>query len=343
MSTFLGFSSAVLSGICDGSYGIALKWTRHWEWENIWLLFSIAALAVFPIALALYADRHFWEVYREVKPVVVWQTLMFGMGWGLGSVCFGLGLYLLGQSVAYTMMMGIIAVGGALIPMLSVAPETTTTAGGGLILLALLMTIGGVTLCGSAGKLRDKLAARDQPQQDRSQFLTAFLICIGGGVFSSMFNLAFHFGAPISRAAAERWGEASTSFRANSPIWALAMLGGFVPNALYCCHLLTHNGTWGRFRQRDAGYCWLVGIAMGAVFAAGITLYGIGAAQLGKLGTTVAWLMYVATGILVANVWGTCLGEWRDAPRPAIERMTFGSGVLVLSIALVSWGNYLLP
>lgn len=342
MSALLGISSAVISGACDGSYGIAMKWTPRWEWENIWLLFSVAALGVFPMTLAYVADPNFIEVYRSVDQAVLWRTLLFGTGWGIGSVCFGLGLYLLGQSVAYTVMMGIIAVGGALVPMLSVSPESVFTTGGSLIVLSLMATIVGVAVCGIAGKLRDGATASNA-MQPRGSFLTAFLVCLGGGVFSSMFNLAFHYGAPIAAVAAQRLGEESTSFRANSPIWALAMLGGFLPNLSYCCYLLTRHRTWNRFRLPNVARYWVVGIAMGALFAAGITLYGIGASNLGKLGATVAWLVYVATGILVANVWGALCGEWDGAPLIAVRRMQLGSLVLVVSIVLVSLGNYLLP
>lgn len=340
MSALLGISSAVISGAFDGSYGVVMKVTKRWEWENIWLLFSIAALGVFPVILALFAGVDLRAIYFEVPVSTLLRTFFLGVGWGIGSVFFGLGLYLLGQSIAYTVMMGIIAVGGALIPMLSTDPTSVNTKGGLVILLSLAVTIVGVYFCGIAGKLRDD---HFHDVSKGKSFAAAFLVCLGGGIFSSMFNLAFHYGAPIAAVAASQLGESSTSFRANSPIWVLAMLGGFVPNLIYCCYQLTRKETWGRFCQPQVGRYWAAAILMGALFAAGITFYGVGASNLGKLGTTVAWLLYVATGILVANVWGVICGEWLGAPTAAVKRMKLGSFVLVLSIVLVSYGNYLLP
>ena len=81
---------------------------------------------------------------------------------------------------------------------------------------------------------------------------------------------------------------------------------------------------------------------MGAVFAASITCYGIGAANLGKLVTIVVWLVFVAAGILIADFWGVFTGEWKDAPKKAGRRMLWGSIVLFASIVLVNFGNYIL-
>jgi L-rhamnose-H+ transport protein len=333
----------VLSGACDGSYGVVMKATRRWTWENIWFAFSVLALAVFPVALAIWSAPDLMGVYGSVEPAVLWRTALLGFGWGVGSVFFGLGLHLLGQSIAYTVMMGMIAVIGALVPMLASNPESLATGGGRIILGSMVIMVLGVAACGMAGKSREAHeAAPNRDHNSGRSFFAAFLICLGGGVFSSMFNLAFHYGAPIAAATAQQIGESSASFRANSPIWALAMLGGFIPNALYCAYLLTRNRTWGRFSPRHDLSHWFWALGMGALFAAGITGYGVGATNLGKLGTTVAWLVFVATGILSANFWGLVCGEWHGAPRRAGNLMLCGSLLLLLSIALVSYGNYLI-
>jgi L-rhamnose-H+ transport protein len=344
MSALLGISSAVLSGGCDGSYGAVMKVTKAWEWENIWMVFSVTALAVFPLALALWSVPDLFGVYSQTSFGVVVATFLLGAGWGVGSVFFGLGLYMLGQSFAYTVMMGIIAVGGSLIPMLVTNPASAVTAGGLIILLSMLVTIAGVALCGIAGKIRDAGPQSDtHPAKRYHSFNLAFLVCLGGGIFSCMFNLAFHFAEPIAQIAAAQVGEASTSFKANSPIWALAMIGGFIPNFLYCLYLLLRKKTWKKFLQPRIGAYWLWGTLMGAIFAAGVTCYGIGASNLGKLGTTVAWLVFIAAGILTANFWGVITGEWQNAPSPARRHMAWGSAILFLSILLVNYGNYLLP
>jgi L-rhamnose-H+ transport protein len=218
------------------------------------------------------------------------------------------------------------------------------TAGGMLILLSMAVMVVGVAYCGWAGKLRDDAVCEDpQPAKRRHGFGIAFLVCLAGGLFSCLFNLAFHFAEPIAKAAAAQLGQQSTDFRANSPIWALAMLSGFLPNFLYCLYLLIKRGTWRHYRQPKICHYWLWAVVMGAIFAADITIYGIGASSLGPLGTTVAWLVYIATGILIANFWGVITGEWKDAPVRARRHMLGGSLILFASVVLTSYGNYILP
>jgi L-rhamnose-H+ transport protein len=343
MEIILGFIMAVISGMLDGSYGAVMKLTKKWEWENIWLLFSIISLVIFPLILALWAVPNLMDVYRDVETAVLWRTFLLGVGWGVGSVLFGLGLYMLGQSFAYTVMMGIIAVGGSLIPMLVTNPGSVLTVGGILIILAMVVTIYGVTLCGTAGKLRDDHSQEHQiERKTKHSFKAAFMVCLGGGIFSCMFNLAFHFAPPIAVAAANQLGDLSTSFRSNSPIWALVLLGGFIPNFVYCVYLLITKGTWKKFTQPKIGNYWLFGILMGAIFSADVTIYGIAALKFGKLGTTVAWIIYITAGILIANFWGVITGEWEKASPKATQRMIQGCWVLVVSIVLVNIGDLLL-
>jgi hypothetical protein len=152
MGIIVGFVMAAISGMLDGSYGVVMKLTKKWEWENIWLVFSTTSLVIFPLILAMWAVPNLLCVYRAVETVVLWRTFLFGVGWGVGSVFFGLGLYILGQSFAYTVMMGIISVGGSLIPMLATNSSSVLTLGGGVIIIAMMVTIYGVALCGKANK-----------------------------------------------------------------------------------------------------------------------------------------------------------------------------------------------
>ena len=344
MSTPIGMSFAVVSGACDGSFGVILKVLKKWEWENVWFMFSITGIALFPAAVALWSVPDLLGVYRQVPTGVLWQTFLFGAGWGVGSVLYGLALNMLGQSLGYTVIVGLIAVGGSLIPMLVTSPDKVGTTGGLIILLSMVVTVIGVACCGRGGKLRDEgLKTNLQLTRRYQHFGLAFLVCVASGLFSCMFNLAFHFGDLISQAAARQIGEASTSFRANAPLWLLVMLGGFLPNLFYCLYLLISKGTWRKYQQPGVGHYWLCGPAMGAIFAADVSLYGIGATMLGKLGTTVAWLAGTAVGILVANFWGVVTGEWKDAPQQARRQMLWGSLILFLSIVVVSYGNYILP
>ena len=64
--------------------------------------------------------------------------------------------------------------------------------------------------------------------------------------------------------------------------------------------------------------------------------------SLGKVGTTVAWIIITATSVIAGNFWGFVSGEWKGAGKKAMVPMSFGLVFLIGSIGLVSLGNYIL-
>ncbi len=64
-------------------------------------------------------------------------------------------------------------------------------------------------------------------------------------------------------------------------------------------------------------------------------LYGAGASHMGDLGTTVAWLVLMAVTVVVGNLWGILSGEWKGANPAAIQKMTWGTLLLLGSVIIV--------
>jgi len=343
MSISIGIAAAVTSGLLNGSFAVPMKLNVKWEWENTWLLYSVSALIAFPLIIALWTVPELLSIYRDTPGTVLMQTFLFGVGWGLGAVTFGLGLHMVGLSLGYTITIGVIAVTGSLIPMLVHNPASLLTAGGAVIILAMLVTVGGVALCGTAGMIRDKsLRQNQQGQCRRPQFKLGFLVCLLSGVLSAMLNLAFDSGAPIAEVAKTHLGQLATAFRANNAIWLLTLSGGFIPNFLYCGYLLLNKGSLKKYGESETVFHWLRAFLMGAIWIGCIVLYGAGASSLGKLGTTVGWLILMAVTVLIGNLWGVITGEWKAVPGKARQRMSQGLALLLGSVMLVGLGRFLL-
>jgi hypothetical protein len=81
---------------------------------------------------------------------------------------------------------------------------------------------------------------------------------------------------------------------------------------------------------------YLAAILMGALWMAGLVLYGIGARQLGTLGPSLGWSILMSTTVAVSNLLGIATGEWRDAPRHASRRLA--AGLLLLLLAIIGLG-----
>lgn len=81
---------------------------------------------------------------------------------------------------------------------------------------------------------------------------------------------------------------------------------------------------------------------MGLLWFICIALYGAGASNLGKLGTTIAWLVLMAVTSIVGNLWGFLSGEWNNAPKKALTRLKTGMVMLIFSVVLVGISKFYL-
>jgi L-rhamnose-H+ transport protein len=259
---------------------------------------------------------------------------------GIGSVTFGLGLQLAGLSLGNSLMVGIISVTGSLVPMLILSPESIVTPAGGLLLLAMLISVIGVIYCSIAGNIRAKsLDKTGQSGEKKAPFKVALIVCIVSGVFSSMLNVSLVLGLPVAELAMAKLPGAFGTYRAYNAVWAITLSGAFVPYLIGCVFLLIRNKSLVRYEKFPSGF--KHALLMGILWFSCITLYGAGASQLGKLGTTIGWLILMAVTVIVGNLWGLITGEWEHAPIEAKQKMTRGLVFMFLSVVVVGIAKYL--
>ncbi len=343
MSTLPIILLAILSGILNGSYAVPIKLTPKWGWENIWLCFAISGLLLAPWIFAFLLIPDVGKVLADTPAGATAMTFFCGLGWGIGSVAFGLALHLIGFSLGYTLMMGLIAIIGALVPLLVKNPAALATTGGITILLALFVTIIGIILCGAAGKAReDEKQQKESASINKSKFSKGLVLCFISGFFSSMINFAFEFGTPLKNAALSQVGVGSNSFISTSIIWAIALSGGFVAFLVYAIYLLAKNKTIGNYTRKETRSYFPWTILMGITFYSSLLCYGMAASALGDAGTTTGWVIFTAGAIITANIWGIITSEWAGVPKSEMKKMAIGSALLITAVFLVSYGNSLL-
>ena len=67
--------------------------------------------------------------------------------------------------------------------------------------------------------------------------------------------------------------------------------------------------------------------------------YGMGESRLGNGASS--WILHMAFIILVANLWGIALKEWKGVSRQTRWTITAGIAVILFSVMLVGYGNSL--
>jgi L-rhamnose-H+ transport protein len=338
MGASLGFSLVILAGIATGVYFVGLKYVEPWKWENIWLAYAILALVVMPVLLAFVTVPHLTEVLSTAPSGDIEHILLYGLGWGIGSVLSGVGVARMGMAIGVSVLIGIDAVVGTFVPMVINTPQIIFQSKGLMVIVAVIVLLAGVVVVGIAGKKRERDQTFFEKPVQRGTFTAGLAICVFSGIFSAMMNFAFAFSAPVS-ATAERLG-ASPSNALNS-VWLITLLGGFIPNLIYTGYLLRRNGTWNNYFLPKTQSAWLVGLGMAALWFVGLLFYGWGANGMGSLGAEIGWPLFMAVLILASTATGFLTGEWKGARIRSKRWMAAGLIVLIIASALLGVANNL--
>ena len=76
----IGFLILVVAGVMNASFTLPMKFTRNWNWENTWLVYSFLAYFLFPWLSAIVSIPRLFEVYREAGLTAVLLASLFGLG-----------------------------------------------------------------------------------------------------------------------------------------------------------------------------------------------------------------------------------------------------------------------
>ncbi|MGA3166112.1 MAG: L-rhamnose/proton symporter RhaT [Terriglobia bacterium] len=333
----MGYLLVVAAGALQGSFMVPMKFTRRWAWENTWLGFTTTAYLVWPWLIAWATLPHLLAVYTSTSHRSLVLVELFGLGWGLGALTFGLGVDMLGLGLGFTIILGLSASAGTLIPLAVLFPEKLLQPQGLLTMAALLLVLGGIALSSWAGKLRE--AQQNTGQEDsKSSFGSGLIICIASGLLSSSGNLGFAFGGEVIHRAIQQG--AAESMAGNS-LWALITMPLFLVNTIYCCWLLKKRRTGGRFFEAGTRLYWVLAASMGLLWIAGFVCYAPGVRLLGPLGPSVGWAIMLSAMVITANLAGFLMGEWKGASWKAYGFLLSGVVTLLVAIGVVGYANHL--
>jgi L-rhamnose-H+ transport protein len=331
----IGVAWVLMGGLCNGSFILPMKRMTGWRWENIWLPYSVVGMVLMPWALALATVPQLGDVYHQSSWGTLIKIMVFGFGWGVGSIFFGLGVAKVGMALGYAVVLGITASLGSLLPLVISHPDRLLARPGYALMAGTVLVAIGLGFLAVAGRRREKEEHAAAPQSKSSGFGVGMFICVLSGIFSAMLNFSFVFGRELVDRSLAGAGPAMSA----NPVWALALSAGFLANAGYCVFLLNKNHTWGVFSEgKSLAYAGGV-FLMGLFWFGAIVLYGVGAATLGALGGIVGWPLLMTMTVITANFWGAVTGEWKNAG--PVSRYYWWSGIatLILAIYVVSLGG----
>ncbi len=334
-SLSLGVCLTLLAGLMAGNCMLPMKFNRSWQWENTWLIFSVVSLVILPWMLALGLVNHLFDVYRTLSLVQFAVPFLFGAGWGVAQVLFGISVARLGLGLAYAIIIGLGALLGTLVPLFTQhRSQLDRTALVGILAGVAVMVIG-IGLSAAGGQIRERNQRPAQSSGPANGYVAAVLLAILCGLMAPMLNYSFAFGQDV---ALQAESAGNTALHSAYAVWPIGLAGGFLPNIAYSLYLLRKKKSWKLFQAPVPDICWSV--LMGVLWMGAMALYGMSATYLGSFGTSIGWGMFQIFMIMTAALSGVMMGEWKGAPRTARFLLGLGLACLTGATTLLAMGNH---
>jgi L-rhamnose-H+ transport protein len=329
-----GLTLAIVAGLMSGNCMLPSKFFRVWRWENMWAVFSIFSLVLLPVALALVFVHPLLEVYRSLPISALLIPFGFGAGWGVAQILFGISIDRLGVSLAYSIVVGMGAALGTVVPLLATAGHSITrkTALAASFGIALMIT--GLIFIAVAGRWRDEVSGEGPIQGQRNGYRTALVLAVLCGFLAPMLNYSFAFGQSI---ALRSITFGNSPLKAAYAVWPIGLAGGFIANAVYSVYLLFKNGSWFLFRSSPGDFA--RSCAMALLWMGAFAVYGMSAAMLGPLGTSIGWGLFQVFMILAASLSGLLMGEWKRVATKGHQSFWMGMSLLVAATVSLAFAN----
>jgi L-rhamnose-H+ transport protein len=356
MQVIFGVIFHFIGGFASGSFYIPYKKVKGWAWESYWIIGGLFSWLIVPPLAAWLTIPHFTEIISVTSGSVLFYTYLFGLLWGIGGLTYGLGVRYLGVSLGSTIILGLCAVFGALIPSVyyNIFPETgkdtitdmVTSHWGPWVLAGIALTVVGIIICGKAGMMKEKeLEAGQADTADNKdyKFGLGILVAIVSGVLSACFNFGLEAGKHMADVADAAWmadhaGQGHFLYR-NNVIYVVLLWGGLTTNFIWCMILNARNKTFGDYTDKKTPLLrnYIFAALAGTTWFLQFFFYGMGESRLGNGASS--WILHMAFIILVANSWGLVLKEWKGVSKKAFATVIAGIAVIIISVIIVGHGN----
>lgn len=361
---FLGIVFHFIGGFGAGTFYLPFKGVRRWAWESYWLVGGLFTWVVAPLIVTYLTVPQLIDILRQAPTGSLVWTYLFGMGWGIGGLTFGLSLRYLGMSLGMAVALGFCAFFGTLIPPLLgmvvgqgwadsikefLPPiydqnflDLLKSTSGLVTLGGLVVCLVGITLCGQAGMSKERELPEDAKKATIAEFsfVKGMWVAVFSGIMSACMAFAIKSGDPMGTIAAEHG--VSNVFK-NTPVLIVVLAGGFTTNFIWCMILCAMNGSFGHFFSgRGASMVgnYFFSAVAGTTWYLQFFFYSMGTTQMGKYDFA-SWTLHMATIIIFSNMWGLILHEWKGTSRRTHNLILLGIIVLIASTVIVGGGTWL--
>jgi len=350
MQIILGVIFHFIGGFASGSFYIPFKKVKNWSWESYWIVGGVFSWLIVPPLAAWITLPGFSEIIKASSSDVILWTIIFGVLWGIGGLTYGLGVRYLGMSLGNSVVLGFCSAFGALVPSIyyNFSPtegktsfsDMITSTWGQIVLLGVGVCLLGIYICGRAGMLKEKELSDAEKKKSVAEFnmTKGLMVAITSGILSSCFNFGIEVGKPMAEMAV---ANGSNPLYQNNVTYVVLLWGGLATNFIWCMILNFRNKTFGDYTNETTPLAnnYFFSALAGTTWFLQFFFYGMGESKLGNGASS--WILHMAFIIIIANVWGIILKEWKDVSKKTKTTITLGIATIMLSVLIVGLGNSL--
>ncbi len=360
MQALLGVIFHFVGGFASGSFYMPYKKVKGWSWESFWIVGGLFSWLIVPPLAAYLTIPNFMDIIKSTDGAILGKTYLMGLLWGIGGLTYGLGVRYLGVSLGSSIILGLCSIFGAIVPSIyyqfnpTAGKDTigtlTSTTWGLTVIAGLILCIIGIVICGKAGGMKDKDLGSTGTDASGGEFLLAkgLILAIISGVLSACFSFGIEAGTSMGDIANQNWKVANPTATGdflykNNVIFVVILWGGLTTNFIWCMILNFKNKTFGDYTNKKAPLSknYLLCALGGTMWFLQFFFYGMGESKMGNGASS--WILHMSFIILVANMWGLLLKEWKGVSKKTMTTIIIGITVIILSVILVGYGNSLKP
>jgi L-rhamnose-H+ transport protein len=336
----IGILLITIGSIGSASFYVPFKKVKAWAWESYWISQGLAAWIIFPWVFALLTvpSGTLMDIIHDAPSSAKWLAVLFGALWGIGGLTFGLSIRYMGIALGQSLVLGLTAALGTIIPSVVAGDDLFASRAGILTLIGVAIALAGIAIIGYAGVLKNQSLSEEERKKAVKEFALrkGILIAILSGIMSACFAFGIQAGKPIEEIAAQ-YG--TNALFVTNPTYIFIMLGGFIMNLIYCVTLNIKNGTYkdyasvsGGVFMNNIGWTFLAGLLWFLQFF----FYGMGKSQVPSSMEAFSWSILMAMNITVSNIWGLILNEWKGVSRKTVVVLIIGLIILILSTFVIN-------
>ncbi|MFN8254435.1 MAG: L-rhamnose/proton symporter RhaT [Bacteroidales bacterium] len=348
MNVLLGLLFHSVGGFASGSFYMPFKKVKDWAWESYWIIGGLFSWLIVPPLLAWLTVPGFAEIIRNTSFNILSITYIMGVLWGIGGLTYGLGVRYLGMSLGNSVILGLDAAFGALVPAIYYSfvhipnkvsfTQMISHSGGQLVLLGVAVCLLGIAISGRAGMKKEQEISPEASKQSVKEFslVKGLIIAVISGILSAFFNFGIESGKPMAEAAVHA---GFNPLFQNNVTFVVLLWGGLTTNLIWSMILNFKNKTFGDYTNKLtplARNYFFAGLA-GTIWFLQFFFYGMGESKLGNGASS--WILHMSTIILTANMWGFYNKEWKGVTKRTLTLILAGVLIILMSVVIVGIGN----